>query len=83
MFRSRIVRDWLPVAYVVFVLCAVAWMSGCAVSAQFMTDRQHRARTVDRVLIDRAHGSYTGDNAVTLDEYRSRAARHKSSPPAG
>lgn len=81
---KRLIRDWLPVAYAGFVLWAVAWMSGCAVSAQFMTDRQHRARTMNRVLIDRSHGSYTGDNAVTLKEYRKRAVsgRHRPPPPA-
>ncbi len=72
MFRNKVVRDWLPVAYAGCVLWAVAWMSGCAVSAQFMTDRQHRDRTEDRVLTDRAHGSGTGDHAVSLDEYRAR-----------
>lgn len=83
MFRSRTVRDWLPVAYAGVVLWAVAWMTGCAVSAQFMTDSQHRARTQDRVLIDRSHGSYEGDNATTLEEYRERAVRYKAPPPAG
>lgn len=68
----RLIRDWLPVVYAGVVLWAVAWMSGCAVSAQFMTDRQHRVRTMDRVLIDRPHGSYQGDGAVSLPEYRAR-----------
>ncbi len=72
MMKSRIVRDWLPVLYAGVVLYLVAVMSGCAVSAQLMTDAQHRRRTQDRVLIDRSHGSYKGDNATTLDEYRAR-----------
>lgn len=72
MLKSRIVRDWLPALYAVVVLWLVAVMSGCAVSAQLMTDAQHRRRTQDRVLINRAHGSYQGDNATTLEQYRKR-----------
>ena len=72
MLQSKFVRDWLPLVYAGVVLWLVAAMSGCAVSMQLMTDKQHRARTQDRVLIDRAHGSYKGDNATTLDQYRER-----------
>ncbi len=72
MLKSGIVRDWLPLVYGAFLLYLVAVMSGCAVNMQLMTDSQHRARTMDRVLIDRSHGSGTGDHATTLDEYRAR-----------
>ncbi len=78
---------WLPIIHLSVVLMGWIYLSGCAVSAQFMTDAQHRRRTQDRVLIDRSHGSYKGDNAVrgyaaTLKEYRARAARRRPSPPA-
>lgn len=62
----------LPFVFVSVILLLCMWLGGCAVSMQLMTDSQHRARTQDRVLIDRAHGSYQGDNATTLDEYRER-----------
>ncbi len=73
---------WLPIIYISVVLMGGIYLSGCAVSAQFMTDAQHRRRTQDRVLIDRSHGSYKGDNAVTLNEYRARAAHRRPPPPA-
>lgn len=69
---SRIVKDWAPLGCVLLALWLMVVMSGCAVNMQLMTDSQHRRRTQDRVLIDRAHGSYTGDNATTLDQYRER-----------
>ncbi len=64
--------DWAPLVCVLVALWLMVTMSGCAVSAQFMTDAQHRRRTQDRVLIDRSHGSYKGDNATTLEQYRER-----------
>ncbi len=65
--------EWAPLACVLAaLLLLVAMNGGCAVNAQLMTDKQHRARTLNRVLIDRQHGSYTGDNATSLEEYRER-----------
>ena len=64
--------DWAPLACVIVVLWLMVAMSGCAVSMQLQTDAQHSGRTKDRVLIDRAHGSYQGDRAITLDQYRER-----------
>lgn len=72
MIRQKDLMDWLPLVCVLGGLWLMMVMSGCAVSAQLMTNSQHRARTMDRVLIDRAHGSYEGDRATKLRQYRER-----------
>ncbi len=70
---KKLAIEWAPLACVLVALwILIAVGSGCAVSAQLMTDKQHRVRTMDRVLIDRSHGSYRGDDAITLDQYRKR-----------
>lgn len=72
MIRRKDLTDWLPLVCVLMGLWLMMVMSGCAVNMQLMTDSQHRARTMDRVLIDRSHGSYEGDRATKLEQYHKR-----------
>lgn len=63
------VMDFGPVLGLIVMLgVCIAICAGCALKLDLATHEQDRARSRDRVLIDRAHGSYEGDRALTMDE---------------
>lgn len=68
------VKKWGPALWCLLMLVVglLIVLTGCTGRIDIATYAQDRARTKDRVLIDRAHGSYEGDRALTLNQKRAR-----------